>query len=221
MYDVGQSSLFSILHKTANNLNGTINADPLGKRHGQRTKTFKTYTHARGWKSFESFDRLDNLYIGVEKYKYLQTYIANITSLQFYHNNEERYLLPGRRMSPWPTGTPRGGTPRRPGGAWPQCHVMSCHVMAGVMWPLLAAVGHKNTFVTFSQRLSGQDDSVTQSTDGWPPHHILISTYLKQEHCLCENYYLKLFEIESKSIMKWGLRGKWGNRRNYGQRRSS
>ena len=45
MYDVGQSSLFSILHKTANNLNGTINADPLGKRHGQRTKTFKTYTH--------------------------------------------------------------------------------------------------------------------------------------------------------------------------------
>ena len=107
------------------------------------------------------------------------------------------------------------------------CHVMSCpyamscHVMAGVMWPLLAAAGHKNTFVTFSALLCVEDDSVTQSTDSWPHHHILISTYLKQKHCLCENYYLKLFEIESKSIMKWGLRSKWGNRRNYGHRRSS
>ena len=140
-------------------------------------------------------------------------------------------LIPATReadvsMTSWDTER-RDTTETRGSMAPVSCHVMSypyamsCHVMAGVMWPLLAAAGHKNTFVTFSALLCVEDDSVTQSTDSWPHHHILISTYLKQKHCLCENYYLKLFEIESKSIMKWGLRSKWGNRRNYGHRRNS
>ena len=131
-------------------------------------------------------------------------------------------------MSPWPAGTPRGGTPQRPGGAWPQCHVMSCHVMScpHVMswqvscdhsWQPRVTRTHLSLFPLYSVLKM----TAWQSTDSWPHHHILISTYLKQKHCLCENYYLKLFEIESKSIMKWGLRSKWGNRRNYGHRRSS
>ena len=103
------------------------------------------------------------------------------------------------------------------------CHVMSlCHVMSWQVscdhsWQPRVTRTHLSLFPLYSVLKM----TAWQSTDSWPHHHILISTYLKQKHCLCENYYLKLFEIESKSIMKWGLRSKWGNRRYYGHRRSS
>ena len=97
------------------------------------------------------------------------------------------------------------------------CHVMSWQVSCDHSWQPRVTRTHLSLFPLYSLLKM----TAWQSTDSWPHHHILISTYLKQKHCLWENHYLKLFEIESKSIMKWGLRSKWGNRRNYGHRRSS
>ena len=97
-------------------------------------------------------------------------------------------------------------------------HVMSWQVSCDHSWQPRVTRTHLSLFPLYSLLKM----TAWQSTDSWPHHHILISTYLKQKHCLCENYYLKLFEIESKSIMKWGLRrGKWRNWRNYSHRRSS
>ena len=141
-------------------------------------------------------------------------------------------LIPATReadvsMTSWDTER-RDTTETRGSMAPVSCHVMSCHVMScpHVMswrvscdhsWQPRVTRTHLSLFPLYSVLKM----TAWQSTDSWPHHHILISTYLKQIHCLCENYYLKLFEIESKSIMKWGLRSKWGNRRNYGHRRSS
>ena len=136
-------------------------------------------------------------------------------------------LIPATReadvsMTSWDTER-RDTTETRGSMAPVSCHVMSCpHVMSWQVscdhsWQPRVTRTHLSLFPLYSVLKM----TAWQSTDSWPHHHILISTYLKQKHCLCENYYLKLFEIESKSIMKWGLRSKWGNRRNYGHRRSS